>query len=166
MEAKSRTRMVVGLAACVVTLAALCWPGSASAAKWVVKGRGWGHGVGMSQYGAYGLAQHGRGYRKILHHYYKHTTIGNAGSNSIKVLLGSGSDSVTFRKAKKACGKRLRRRHGYRFKRSGSNVILRLASRGRIANCGQSGIAAGGGKIRIGDKGVYRGKLKAKISDG
>ena len=82
--------MVVGLAACVVALAALCWPGSASAAKWVVKGRGWGHGVGMSQYGAYGLAQHGRGYRKILHHYYKHTRIGHAGSNSIKVPAGLG----------------------------------------------------------------------------
>jgi stage II sporulation protein D len=166
MEAKARTKTAVGLAACVVALAALCWPGAASGAKWVVKGRGWGHGVGMSQYGAYGLAQHGRGYRKILHHYYKHTRIGRAGSNSIKVLLGSGSDSVAFKKAKKACGKRLRRRQGYRFKLSGSNVILRRAGHGRIANCGQSGIAAGGGTIRIGDKGVYRGKLKAKVSDG
>ena len=137
MEAKARTRTAVGLAACVVALAALAWPGGASGAKWVVKGRGWGHGVGMSQYGAYGLAQHGRGYRKILHHYYRHTRIGHAGSNTIKVLLGSGSDSVSFRKARKACGKRLRRRHGYRFKRSGSDVILRRARRGRIANCGR-----------------------------
>ena len=45
-------------------------------------------------------------------------------------------------------------------------MILRRAGHGRIANCGQSGIAAGGGTIRIGDKGVYRGKLKAKVSDG
>jgi stage II sporulation protein D len=120
----------------------------------------------MSQYGAYGLAQHGRGYRKILHHYYRHTRIGHAGSNSIKVLLGSGADSVSFRRAKKACGKRLRRRQGYRFKRSGSNVILRRAGRGRIANCGSGGIASGGGTIRIGGRGVYRGKLKAKVSDG
>ena len=166
MEAKARTRTAVGLAACVVALAALCWPGAASGAKWVVKGRGWGHGVGMSQYGAYGFAKHGRGYRKILHHYYRHTRIGQAGSNTIKVLLGSGSGSVSFRKARKACGKRLRRRQGYRFKRSGSNVILRRAGRGRIANCGRSGIATGGGTIRIGGKGVYRGKLKAKVSDG
>ena len=75
----------------------------------MVKGRGWGHGVGMSQYGAYGLAQHGRGYRKILDHYYRHTRIGHAGGQTIKVLLGSGSDSVRFSKARKACGKRLRR---------------------------------------------------------
>ena len=132
----------------------------------MVKGRGWGHGVGMSQYGAYGLAQHGRGYRKILHHYYKNIRIGQAGSNTIKVLLGSGSGSVSFRKARKACGKRLRRRQNYRFRASGSNVILRRAGRGRIANCGRSGIASGGGTIRIGGKGVYRGKLKAKVSDG
>ena len=45
-------------------------------------------------------------------------------------------------------------------------MILRRAGRGRIANCGRSGIASGGGTIRIGGKGVYRGKLKAKVSDG
>lgn len=33
-------------------------------------GRGWGHGVGMCQYGAYGLAQIGIKYDKILKHYY------------------------------------------------------------------------------------------------
>ena len=167
MDAKARTRTAVGLAACVVALAALAWPGAASGAKWVVKGRGWGHGVGMSQYGAYGLAQHGRGYREILDHYYRHTRIGHAGSHTIKVLLGSGSDSVSFRKARKACGKRLRRRHGYRFKRSGSDVILRRARSGqdrelrphrhRPPAAGRSGSAA---------KALYRGKLKAKASDG
>jgi len=166
MEAKGKTKAAVGLVACVVALAALAWPGGASGAKWVVKGRGWGHGVGMSQYGAYGLARHGRGYRKILHHYYQHTRIGHAGGQTIKVLLGSGSDSVSFRKARKACGKRLRRRRGYRFKRSGSDVILRLAHRGQIANCGSTGTATGGGTIQIGDKGVYRGRLKATALGG
>jgi stage II sporulation protein D len=166
MEAKARTSTAAGLAACVVALAVLACPGPATAAKWVVKGRGWGHGVGMSQYGAYGLAQHGRGYRKILHHYYRRTRIGHAGSNSIKVLLGSGSDAVSFRKARKACGKRLRRSRSYRFKQSGSDVILRRSGGGRLANCGSGAVASGGGKIRIGDKGVYRGKLKAKVSDG
>ena len=36
----------------------------------MVKGHGFGHGVGMSQYGAYGYAKHGKGYRFILGHYY------------------------------------------------------------------------------------------------
>jgi len=34
-------------------------------------GRGWGHGVGMSQVGAYGLAQMGWTYDQILKHYYE-----------------------------------------------------------------------------------------------
>jgi stage II sporulation protein D len=37
----------------------------------VVNGRGFGHGVGMSQWGAYGLALRGEDYREILQHYYQ-----------------------------------------------------------------------------------------------
>ncbi len=33
-------------------------------------GRGWGHGVGMCQYGAYGLAKMGLKYDEIVKHYY------------------------------------------------------------------------------------------------
>ncbi|NNE66183.1 MAG: SpoIID/LytB domain-containing protein [Pyrinomonadaceae bacterium] len=33
-------------------------------------GRGWGHGIGMCQYGAYGLAKMGVKYDRILRHYY------------------------------------------------------------------------------------------------
>ena len=33
-------------------------------------GRGWGHGVGMCQVGAYGMARAGLGYEKILKYYY------------------------------------------------------------------------------------------------
>jgi SpoIID/LytB domain protein len=33
-------------------------------------GRGWGHGVGMSQWGAHGLAERGASYIDILQHYY------------------------------------------------------------------------------------------------
>lgn len=38
--------------------------------------RGYGHGVGMSQYGAKGLAEQGMDYRGILTHYYQNTTLG------------------------------------------------------------------------------------------
>lgn len=33
-------------------------------------GRGWGHGIGMCQYGAYGFAKMGVKYDEIIHHYY------------------------------------------------------------------------------------------------
>jgi len=38
-------------------------------------GRGWGHGVGMCQYGARGMAVKGIGYRNILSFYYKNVRI-------------------------------------------------------------------------------------------
>ena len=38
-------------------------------------GRGWGHGVGMCQYGARGMAMKGIGYRNILSYYYKDVRI-------------------------------------------------------------------------------------------
>jgi stage II sporulation protein D len=165
MAEKGRTAIALSLVACVAA-AGLAWPALASGAKWVIKGRGWGHGVGMSQYGAYGLAQHGRSYRKIIDHYYRHTRIGSAGRQTIKVLLASGPDSVRFRRAKSACGKRLRPQQSYRFKRSGSNVILRRAHGGRLAKCGGSGTAKGSGTIRVGGKGLYRGRLKATAAGG
>jgi stage II sporulation protein D len=40
-----------------------------------VRGRGWGHGVGMSQWGARGLAERGKSYKKILEHYYTGVTV-------------------------------------------------------------------------------------------
>ena len=38
-------------------------------------GSGDGHGLGMSQWGAYGLALDGWGYRKILTHFYQRTAV-------------------------------------------------------------------------------------------
>ena len=61
---------------------------------WTVKGHGFGHGVGLSQYGAYGYAAHGVGYQKILAHYYTGTDLGRQ-SGRVRVLLGE-SGSVEF----------------------------------------------------------------------
>jgi stage II sporulation protein D len=64
-------------------------------AVFVVSGHGWGHGVGMSQYGAYGQALAGRTYRQILSYYYSGTTIGKAGRKQVRVLLAEGRRAVT-----------------------------------------------------------------------
>jgi stage II sporulation protein D len=53
----------------------------------VFTGHGWGHGVGMSQYGAYGYAQHGWTAQQILSHYYPGTTVGKAPVSRVRVLL-------------------------------------------------------------------------------
>ncbi len=45
---------------------------------WLFTGRGFGHGVGMCQVGAYGMAQRGHTYREILTHYYTGVELGRA----------------------------------------------------------------------------------------
>src|SRR5438046_1798897 len=61
--------------------------GTVSVTTFVITGRGWGHGVGMSQWGAYGYAQRGVTYDKILAHYYPGTQLAPAPVTKIKVLL-------------------------------------------------------------------------------
>ena len=68
-------------------------------AVFVVSGRGYGHGVGMSQYGAYGQALAGRTYDQILAHYYTGTQIGKAGRKELRVLLAEGRRVVTVSSA-------------------------------------------------------------------
>ena len=41
----------------------------------VFSGKGWGHGVGMCQEGAKGMAEKGAGYAKILKFYYSGTQL-------------------------------------------------------------------------------------------
>jgi len=41
-----------------------------AAREWRITGEGWGHGVGMCQYGANGMARRGSGFREILARYY------------------------------------------------------------------------------------------------
>jgi stage II sporulation protein D len=49
----------------------LAFMGRPEAPILVASGRGFGHGVGMSQWGAYAMALRGSGYAEILRHYYR-----------------------------------------------------------------------------------------------
>ena len=76
-------------------LAALAVPAVAPAGTvFLLDGRGWGHGVGMSQWGAEGYARHGYGYRQILAHYYPHTTLAAVQPRPVRVLLVRDEDAV------------------------------------------------------------------------
>jgi len=68
--------------------------GAAGSATFVVTGHGWGHGVGMSQYGAYGYAQKGVGYAKIVLHYFPGTELGDAPVSKVRVLMTSGVSTL------------------------------------------------------------------------
>jgi len=83
------TRLLLAALTCALLL-----PAAASAKVWVVKGAGFGHGVGMSQYGAYGYAKHGARYDAILAHYYTGTTLGTTSDRPVRVLLLDGVRAV------------------------------------------------------------------------
>jgi stage II sporulation protein D len=92
--------IVVAFAASAL-LAAEAVPGAVDPAAltrptFVIKGRGWGHGVGLSQYGAFGLARQGTAYDRILAHYYPGTSLGPAPVSKVRVLLAEGRKSVTI----------------------------------------------------------------------
>jgi stage II sporulation protein D len=120
----------------------------------------------MSQYGAYGLAKHGRDYRHILHHYYVHTKIGKAKSKSIKVLLTSGVSSTSFSGARKACGRGVSPAKSYRFAMSGSGVALLNAAGKKVKQCGGTGVAKSKKAISVPGQGTYRGELLAEAQSG
>jgi SpoIID/LytB domain protein len=83
------TRGALTALACALAGLAL-WAAPAVASTLLVEGAGDGHGVGMSQDGALGYAQHGWTDAEILAHYYTGTTLGQApASFVVKVLEGS-----------------------------------------------------------------------------
>ena len=62
----------------------------------VVIGRGWGHGSGMSQWGAHGMAAEGASYLDILAHYYTGTSVGTVErAEPIEVGVASGLATAT-----------------------------------------------------------------------
>jgi stage II sporulation protein D len=96
----------------VAALAALVFAGAGSAAHngtapmtqplvlkpgtIAITGHGWGHGVGMSQWGAYGYALHGWDASQILLHYYPGTTLGTHPGTFARVLLVDGAQSAAL----------------------------------------------------------------------
>ena len=65
-----------------------------------VRGHGWGHGVGMSQWGAYGYAKHGWDYKQILKHYYTGISFSDVADSVVRVNLRSGQSAVKLTCAK------------------------------------------------------------------
>jgi SpoIID/LytB domain protein len=93
-RAASRLRRAGALLAHALVGLAL-WAVPASASTLLIEGAGDGHGVGMSQDGALGYAEHGWSDAAILAHYYTATTLGRAPAGyAVKVLVGSKVERV------------------------------------------------------------------------
>ena len=116
----------------LLALLALAAPGWAASSNFTIRGAGFGHGIGLSQWGAFGYAQHGSGWRDIVLHYFKDTRIANAGDRTVRVLLQSGKTTVWFEGATRAAGKKLDPGARYRATQKGINQVELRSARGKI----------------------------------
>jgi stage II sporulation protein D len=148
--------------AVLLTLLALlaAAPAADGAVRHVVRGAGFGHGIGMSQYGAYGYALEGARYSRILAHYYKGTQLGSAPSRPVRVLLQPNDPYIRVSGATSVSGRTLRAGITYVAKRSGSRVVVTTSRGTRVARLGSVIRFSGPGPLKL------RGPALNGISDG
>lgn len=165
------------LTATLAATALLAGPAAAQAASsFYISGGGDGHGIGMSQYGAYGYAQHGWTYRQILGHYYQGTDIGSTSpSQLVRVLLGTGgSGPPTFTGASSATAPRaanqtvaLSTGQKYLMKAvAGGNVALYNTSGQQLMSVRPPLVVSGPGPVDFAGHGQYRGSLEFRWEQG
>ncbi|MET0818100.1 MAG: SpoIID/LytB domain-containing protein, partial [Solirubrobacteraceae bacterium] len=158
-----------------ITLAlvvALSAAAAADAAKrFTIRGAGFGHGVGMSQYGAMGYALHGWGYAAILAHYYSGTALGVLTEpREVRVLLQSTSGWASFSGASRAAGRTLAPRKTYIVRgRAGGQVQLLSRRRRALATVPAPLRVTGPGLLTLRGRagngrtnGTYRGALEVR----
>ena len=68
-------------------------PAQAVPNEWIIVGSGWGHGVGLSQYGALGQALDGKSWQDILAHYYPGTNLSDSPSDK-QITVGLSQDKT------------------------------------------------------------------------
>ncbi|MEN9711454.1 MAG: hypothetical protein RL441_1446, partial [Actinomycetota bacterium] len=78
-------------------------------ATFAFSGSGWGHGIGMSQWGAYAMAKAGKSEADILTHYYTNTTVEPVADDAdVFVGLCVDTDSNCYRNANRVSSIKLR----------------------------------------------------------
>jgi stage II sporulation protein D len=135
----------------------------------VVSGHGWGHAVGLSQYGALGYAQHGARYDAIIAHYFPGTTLGPAPLSKVRVLVAEKKKRVSISSKlpfviKDAAGKRYLVPAGEYPFGPGLKVKVDPAKPAR-ALPGPLVFSPGGTVLAL-DGRPYRGTLQVTVVDG
>ncbi len=150
----SSVRCALRVAVALAALAALLSPTPARAARVVVfDGAGWGHGIGLSQHGAYGRALNGASAYEIVRHYYRGVSVATrAMPGSVRVGLAQRKAAIDVRSWARATGTRR-----VAFKLSGSDGYI--ASGGPDVRWTVRPAASGGMRLlRNGVRVVYRGR--------
>jgi stage II sporulation protein D len=145
-------------------------PAAADAAvRHVIKGAGFGHGIGMSQYGAYGYSLEGRGYKEILAHYYKGTRMSSAPSRPVRVLMQPNDPYIRVRGASRISGRALKPARTYIARESGAGILVTTSRGKRVARVGNGAQFTGPGPLRLlgpalnfVSDGLYRGAIELR----
>ena len=164
--------IAIGALLALITAAAAAPAQGAS--RVVIRGAGFGHGIGMSQYGAYGFAAKGSDHGAILRHYYTGTQIGRLdGGAQVRVLLKTASRIVFDSATRVAGGRKLEPARRYVATRGLSGAIMLRSSSGRSLGTYASplsieGAARGlrvlGRSANAAVDGRYRGNLEVRAS--
>jgi len=162
------------LAVLLAVLVAVAAAPAQGASRLVVRGAGFGHGIGMSQYGAFGFAERGTDHATILRHYYRGTEIGKLqGGGQVRVLLKTASRIVFGSATRVAGGRALDPSRRYVAVRGLSGAIGLRSSSGRNLGTYASPLAIEGapGGLRVfgrsghaADDGRYRGTMEFRAS--
>src|SRR5262245_46145213 len=110
--------------ATLAVLLAFAAPASAAKTTFTIKGAGFGHGVGMSQYGAMGYATHGWNAAQILGHYYTGTTLGTTDpARRLRIRLVEDTSAPRISGARQAGSRKLDPATTYTVKRRGISQV-------------------------------------------
>ena len=155
-------------------LASLAVPAAADAAvRHVIRGAGFGHGIGMSQYGAYGYSLEGAKYPGILAHYYKGTRLSSAPERPVRVLLQPVDPYIRVRGATSVGGRELKPSRIYVAKRGAGGIVVTTASGKRVARFGsivsfrsEDPMRLMGPALNFVTSGLYRGDIEVRVDGG
>jgi SpoIID/LytB domain protein len=149
----------------------LAVPATADAAvRHVIRGAGFGHGIGMSQYGAYGYSLEGAKYPGILAHYYKGTRLSTAPDEPVRVLLQPVDPYIRVRGATSVGGKSLDPSRIYISKRASGGIVITTATGRRVARLGsvisfhsKDPMRLMGPALNGVTSGLYRGDIEVSV---
>jgi stage II sporulation protein D len=148
----------------LAVFALLATPAFAAKARFTIRGAGFGHGVGMSQYGAYGFAKQGRTYDQILRHYYSGTQLGTTDPNATVRVLIQSTGTASFSGASQAGTRALNPSRTYQARRHGATQVDLLSAAGRRIATFSAPLQVSGpaGVVTLGGAGSYRGVLELR----
>src|SRR3954452_7967611 len=140
----------------------LAAPTAGAKTTFTIRGAGFGHGVGMSQYGAMGYASHGWSAAQILAHYYTGTSLATTDpARQMRIQLVASTGSARISGAVQAGSHKLDPARTYVVQRRGISQVSLWAGGQRVAVFTAPLQVAGlNGVTALGGHGSYRGVLE------